>query len=72
MSAPYRLRRILAFIGYGDGTESEVVNYQLKQALIAFGSGGLFGVGPGESIQREFFLPESYGDFIFSVVISVV
>lgn len=68
VSAPYRLRRILAFIGYGEGTESEVVNYQLKQALIAFGSGGLFGVGPGESIQREFFLPESYGDFIFSVV----
>lgn len=68
VSAPYRLRRILAFIGYGGGTEAEVVNYQLKQALIAFGSGGLFGVGPGESIQREFFLPESYGDFIFSVV----
>jgi len=68
VSAPYRLKRIMAFTGYGSGTEAEVVNYQLQQAIIAFGSGGIFGVGPGQSLQRDFFLPESYGDFIFSVV----
>lgn len=68
VSAPYRLKRILAFIGYGEGTASEVINYQLQQAVIAFGSGGIFGVGPGQSLQRDFFLPESYGDFVFAVV----
>lgn len=68
VSAPYRLKRILAFTGYGKGTTSEVVNYQLQQAILAFGNGGIFGVGPGQSLQRDFFLPESYGDFVFAVV----
>jgi cell division protein FtsW len=44
------------------------VRYQLDQALIAFGNGGITGVGPGQSRQRDWFLPESYGDFIFSIV----
>jgi cell division protein FtsW len=43
-------------------------NYQLLQGIIGFGNGGLFGVGPGVSKQRDFFLPESYGDFVFSIV----
>lgn len=43
-------------------------NYQLLQGIIGFGTGGLFGVGPGESKQRDFFLPESYGDFVFSII----
>ncbi len=60
-AAEYRLRRLLAFWG-------ETENYQLEQALLAFGNGGLLGVGPGQSRQRDFFLPESYGDFIFSIV----
>jgi cell division protein FtsW len=40
----------------------------LVQAVIGFGNGGFFGVGPGNSLQREFFLPEAYGDFIYSIV----
>lgn len=44
------------------------MNYQLLQGIIGFGSGGLFGLGPGESKQRDLFLPESYGDFVFSIV----
>lgn len=44
------------------------INIQVKQAKIALGSGGLFGVGPGHSRQSDLFLPESYGDFIFSIV----
>ena len=43
-------------------------NYQLLQGIIGFGNGGIFGVGPGESKQRDLFLPESYGDFVFSIV----
>lgn len=71
LAAPYRRNRILAFLGLGDGMENnavEKINYQLKQALIAFGNGGITGVGPGRSIQRDFFLPESYGDFIYSII----
>ena len=66
LSAEYRMRRILGFLG--GGTDSGTVNYQLKQGIIGFGSGGLLGVGPGESRQRDLFLPESYGDFVFSIV----
>lgn len=65
VSAEYRLRRLLVFFGMG---EDEPVRYQLDQALIAFGNGGITGVGPGQSRQRDWFLPESYGDFIFSIV----
>lgn len=67
VSAPYRMKRVLAFIGFAEDTASKS-NYQLWQGIIGFGNGGLFGVGPGESKQRDFFLPESYGDFVFSIV----
>lgn len=66
VSAPYRLRRLMAYFGM-DGAD-EAIRYQLNQALIAFGNGGITGVGPGQSRQRDWFLPESYGDFIFSIV----
>lgn len=71
LSAPYRRSRIMAFLGMGDvgeGGAVEKVNYQMKQALLAFGNGGITGVGPGRSVQRDFFLPESYGDFIYSII----
>jgi len=44
------------------------VGFQLTQSFIAFGSGGLWGVGLGESRQKMFYLPEAHTDFIFSVV----
>ncbi len=65
VSAEYRMQRIMSFLG---GHTAGSDNYQLTQGIIGFGNGGLFGVGPGESMQRDFFLPESYGDFVFSVV----
>jgi cell division protein FtsW len=67
LGAPYRIKRVLAFIGFSEDTAGKV-NYQLWQGIIGFGNGGIFGVGPGESKQRDFFLPESYGDFVFSIV----
>jgi len=66
MSAEYRMRRIMSF--FGSGGSSGKANYQLWQGIIGFGNGGIVGVGPGESRQRDFFLPESYGDFVFSIV----
>ena len=66
VSAEYRLKRLMTFFGM-DGADPAVA-YQLDQALIAFGNGGILGVGPGQSRQRDWFLPESHSDFIFSIV----
>ncbi len=69
VSAEYRMKRILSFVGFGgDETVTSTANYQLLQGIIGFGNGGLFGVGMGQSKQRDLFLPESYGDFIFAIV----
>ncbi len=65
VSAPYRLRRITGFFDGEAGSAD--VSYQMSQGILAFGSGGIFGVGPGASRQRDFFLPESYGDFVFAI-----
>jgi cell division protein FtsW len=73
-SAEYRYHRIMDFVNRtvnyitGGNELGAQVNYQLWQGIIGFGNGGIFGVGPGLSRQRDFFLPESYGDFVFSVV----
>ena len=59
--------RILTFLGFGHGN-SEALNWQVEQSLIALGSGGLFGRGFGHSEQKLSWLPDSYTDFIFSIV----
>jgi len=66
LSAEYRIARLEAFL-FGGGSSGKG-NHQLWQGIIGLGNGGIFGVGPGESKQRDFFLPESYGDFIFSII----
>ena len=67
--AKYPIQRVSAFLGLSKSSEVvEVFNYQLQQSLIALGNGGIFGLGPGQSRQSALFLPESYGDFIFSVI----
>lgn len=58
--------RVLTFINNFGSTGD--INMQVKQAKIALGSGGFFGVGLGNSQQSNLFLPESYGDFIFSIL----
>jgi len=64
--APYRWARIVAFMN--PDLDPLGVNFQLKQSFIAFGSGGLWGVGLGESRQKMFYLPEAHTDFVFSVI----
>jgi cell division protein FtsW len=64
--APYRMRRLLAFLD--PWQQSQDAGFQLVQSLIAFGSGGLSGVGLGQSKQKMLFLPEAHTDFIFALV----
>ncbi len=64
--APYRRDRIFAFIDpWGQSADGA---YQVVQALIAIGSGGIFGVGLGGSVQKVNFLPEAHTDMIFAVI----
>lgn len=65
LSKPYILNRIFS---YQEHTQGGNGSYQLSQAIIGFGNGGFLGVGPGNSTQRELFLPQSYDDFVFSIV----
>jgi cell division protein FtsW len=64
--APYRMRRLLAF--QDPWAHSQDAGFQLVQSLIAFGSGGVGGVGLGQSKQKMLFLPEAHTDFIFALV----
>ena len=63
-SAQYALARLSSF--FDPGAAPAEVSYQLKQSLIAVGSGGLFGVGFGQGRQQYGFLPFPYSDFIAS------
>lgn len=65
LSKSYILARIE---NYAEFSSTGTAQHQLNQAIIGLGNGGIFGVGMGNSIQKEFFLPESYGDFIFSII----
>ena len=65
-SEPYRIRRLLAFVDPWASPLDE--GYQLIQSYYALGSGGLFGVGIGNSRQKYLFLPFAESDFILSVV----
>jgi cell division protein FtsW len=66
ISSPYRFARLTSFLNpwaspYGSG-------YQLTQSLIAFGRGGVWGVGLGNGIQKLFYLPEAHTDFLYAIL----
>jgi cell division protein FtsW len=63
---PYRLQRVTSFVNPFDDPFN--TGYQLSQALIAFGRGEWFGVGLGNGIQKQFYLPEAHTDFLLAVV----
>jgi cell division protein FtsW len=65
-SKPYIRDRLMTFV---NPTQDELgSSYQLNQSLIAIGSGGVFGRGFGQSVQKFSFLPEPIGDSIFAVM----
>ena len=64
--APYRMARFLSF--WDPGSDPQGAGFQLRQSLIAVGSGGLTGVGLMESKQKLFYLPEAHTDFIYAVI----
>lgn len=64
--APYRLARLTAFLKVGSDLEGS--SYHVKQILIALGSGGMFGLGIGNSLQKYAYLPESTTDSIFAII----
>ncbi len=64
--SPYRWERMTTFVNPWDDPFN--TDFQLSQALIAFGRGELTGVGLGSGIQKQFYLPEAHTDFIMAVV----
>ena len=69
-----RMARMAAFFGIKLDVGAEVLDvaaeraaYQANMALAAIGNGGLWGVGLGESMQKQFYLPEAHTDFVFAV-----
>jgi cell division protein FtsW len=63
---PYRRARIFSFLD--PWHDPDGAGFQSVQAMIALGSGGIFGVGLGESVQKIYYLPESSTDMIFAIV----
>ena len=63
---PYRRARIFSFLD--PWQDPDGAGFQSVQAMIALGSGGLFGVGLGESVQKIYYLPESSTDMIFAII----
>lgn len=64
--APYRMARLTVFLN--PELDPQGIGYQINQALLAIGSGGLFGRGLGKSIQKYNYLPEASGDSIFAII----
>jgi cell division protein FtsW len=66
IAEPYRRERLFSFIDpFADAGDS---GFQSVQALTAIGSGGFFGVGLGESVQKIFYLPEAHTDMILAII----
>jgi cell division protein FtsW len=65
-SSPYRMKRILAFMD--PWAHRHDVGYQVAESLMSIGSGGVWGLGLGNGLQKLYFLPEAHTDFIFSIL----
>jgi cell division protein FtsW len=63
---PYRRERILSFLD--PWQDPQGTGFQSVQAMLALGSGGFFGVGLGESVQKVYYLPEASTDMIFAII----
>ena len=66
IAAPYRFQRLMAFVD--PWKDPQGAGFHVIQSLLAFGSGGVVGVGLGASAQKFFYLPERHTDFIFAIL----
>ena len=66
MSEGYRLKRLMSFLD--PWKDPQGTGFQIIQSFLSFGSGGTFGVGLGDGMQKLFYLPEPHTDFILSVI----
>jgi cell division protein FtsW len=66
IAEPYRQQRLTAFLN--PWQDPSGIGFQIVQSMIAIGSGGLFGVGLGESVQKIFYLPEAHTDMILAII----
>jgi len=65
-AAPYRMDRLMTF--FNPSLDPQGAGYHINQAILAVGSGGLFGLGFGLSLQKYLYLPEVVGDSLFAVI----
>ena len=65
--SPYQRQRLATYFS-GNGNDPLGAGYQVSQSLLGIGSGGLFGVGIGNSMQKQQFLPEPHTDFVFAFI----
>lgn len=63
---PYRWARLMSF--RNPWSDAKNVGYQLVQSLLALGSGGVMGLGLGQSRQKAYYIPEPHNDFIFAII----
>ena len=68
ISAPHRIERIMTYLKGDDTSESDENSYHIEQAKLAIGTGGLFGVGVGNSVQSTGYLPEATNDSVFAIM----
>ena len=73
MTSPHRRERLWTYLGMGESSETtdeeeDADAYHIENALIAIGTGGLFGVGIGNSVQATGYLPESINDSVFAIM----
>jgi len=67
-TSPHRIERVLTYIQGDNTSTSDAESYHVQHAKIAIGSGGLFGVGIGGSVQASGYLPEAINDSIFAII----
>lgn len=68
VTSPHRIERVVTYLQGDNTSTSDADSYHIQHAKIAIGSGGLFGVGIGDSVQASGYLPEAINDSIFAIV----
>lgn len=68
LSAPHRIDRVATFLRGDDTSVQDASAYHVEHAKIAIGTGGLFGVGIGNSVQATGYLPEAINDSVFAIM----